>query len=275
MTTKTLEKATITVDVVKQYKPVDLLEQALMDSDVLSENFNKFHRYSTRNQMVLRRQGADEPMASFAGWKKEGRQVQKGAKALYVRRPVQVDDLDLPKVDGKYQKKTIFPFTKCSFRLSDTKMIDETADDKYINPTINADWKIIADNLKIEVKKFEMVDGNVQGYATGNSIAISELATNPAMIAYHEIAHVVLGHTKLTNSVPKGIRELQAEATAFIVAKTLGVKFNEEESQGYITHWQRHKNIDKVFINQILTAVDKMTKATLPKVEYKKKAKKK
>ncbi|WP_090721616.1 ImmA/IrrE family metallo-endopeptidase [Nitrosomonas sp. Nm166] len=74
--------------------------------------------------------------------------------------------------------------------------------------------------------KFDLYDDNCQGYASGTSIAINPLAQHPHKTRFHEIAHVVLGHTTehtMTDSeqTPRVIREVEAESVAFILLCTL------------------------------------------------------
>jgi hypothetical protein len=46
-----------------------------------------------------------------------------------------------------------------------------------------------------------MTDGNCQGYARQRTIAVSPLAELPEKTRFHELAHVVLGHTSLIQEV--------------------------------------------------------------------------
>ena len=65
---------------------------------------------------------------------------------------------------------------------------------------------------------FHHLDGNAQGYATGRTVAVSPVAFMPHRTLFHELAHVVLGHTAETarlvdtDRTPVSIREVEAEA---------------------------------------------------------------
>jgi len=50
--------------------------------------------------------------------------------------------------------------------------------------------------LNIEEVPFQEMNGNVQGYAVERSVAVSPLAPHPFKTFFHEMAHVVLGHTR-------------------------------------------------------------------------------
>jgi hypothetical protein len=69
---------------------------------------------------------------------------------------------------------------------------------------------------------FEHYDGNTQGYAKARTVAINPVAANPFKTLFHELAHVLIGHTAETamqddDRTPRDIREVEAEATAMLV----------------------------------------------------------
>src|SRR5205807_1446722 len=73
--------------------------------------------------------------------------------------------------------------------------------------------------LAITEEPFAALDGNCQGYARGRAIAVSPVAASPHKTRFHELAHVVLGHTtehEQTDSedTPRSLREVEAEAVA-------------------------------------------------------------
>jgi hypothetical protein len=43
--------------------------------------------------------------------------------------------------------------------------------------------------------EIDELNGNIQGFANGRGIAVSPLAALPHKTTFHEIAHIVLGHT--------------------------------------------------------------------------------
>ena len=60
----------------------------------------------------------------------------------------------------------------------------------------------------------------MQGYAKHRTVAINPIAEQPESTLFHELAHIVLGHTAegslnsdSTDRTPRDIRELEAEAT--------------------------------------------------------------
>jgi hypothetical protein len=82
--------------------------------------------------------------------------------------------------------------------------------------------------LHIEEIPFTDTDGNVHGYAQKSYVAISPVAALPAKTLFHEIAHVVLGHTQESSisdseRTPKNLREVEAESVALLLCESLGL----------------------------------------------------
>jgi hypothetical protein len=97
--------------------------------------------------------------------------------------------------------------------------------------------------LDITEKPFQHLDGNTQGYARGRAVAVSPIAALPFKTLFHELAHVVLGHTaeaELTDDerTPRSLREIEAEGTAMLVCAAMQLP-GVEYSRGYIQHWNR------------------------------------
>jgi hypothetical protein len=77
-------------------------------------------------------------------------------------------------------------------------------------------------------------DGNVMGFARGRGIAISPLNPLPHKTTFHELAHVLLGHTSEGDQndgelTPRNLRECEAESVALLCCAALdlpGVEFS-------------------------------------------------
>jgi len=85
------------------------------------------------------------------------------------------------------------------------------------------------------------MNGNIQGFARRREIAVSQVAALPIKTTFHEMAHVILGHTeseKLIDlaQIDRNIREVEAESVALICCESLGLP-GAEAARGYIQHW--------------------------------------
>lgn len=97
--------------------------------------------------------------------------------------------------------------------------------------------------LNVEEVGFALLDGNVQGYAVEQKISVSPVAALPWKTTFHELAHVLLGHTSEgqrsdDERTPRDLRECEAEAVALLCCEALGLP-GASEARGYIQSWWR------------------------------------
>lgn len=224
---------------------VDLLTRAVSEPGVISRAYRAFHGYSIGNQLLALWQCAERglqpgPINTFMGWKAKGRSVQKGAKAIVLCMPVTCRTRP-DRVEGDDQADQPTTFTRFVYRPH-WFVVSQTAGEPLADPTVGA-WsaeRALA-QLAITEEPFTMIDGNCQGYARGRSIAISPVAELPYKTRFHELAHVVLGHTSeqtLSDGprTPRSLAEVEAEAVALVCLEALDLP-GAEHCRGYIQHW--------------------------------------
>jgi hypothetical protein len=126
--------------------------------------------------------------------------------------------------------------------------------------------------LDVQETPFALLDGNTQGYAKRREISISPLAVLPHKTRFHELAHVVLGHTveadfQDTERTPKSLREVEAETVALICCETLSLD-GAEYARGYIQNWYgSSEQIPEQSAQKIFRAADLILRAGKPPVE--------
>lgn len=244
-----------------------LLSEAISKPGVISAAYSAFHNYSLGNQIHAYVQCAVRgiplgPIATFPGWKEKGRHVRKGEKAITLCMPVTCKGERISeKGEPEQYAFNRFVFRPSWFLLSQTDGADYAAEVK--SPAWDADRALAA--LEIQQAAFRHTDGNCQGYASGRSIAINPVAALPHKTRFHELAHVVLGHTAeatMSDSerTPQDIREVEAESVAYVLVSLLGLP-GQAESRGYIQHWLRGNEIPERSAQRIFTAADKILKA--------------
>ena len=249
-----------------------MLEEAVTKPGTLHEAYSRFWNYSLGNQilalMQCRERGIEPgPLAGFRRWKELGRHVRKGEKALSLCMPIQIKCKDW---DQKRQEnglvpeddagpvnglRTIFVFKKNWFVLS------QTEGEPYVpEPIPNWNKAAALAALNIREENFTMVDGNVQGYATGTTatVAVSPIAAMPAKTLFHEIAHVILGHH--ADGSLNSVREVEAECVALICCEVLGMP-GPEFSRAYVQHWLSGDSIPEKSAQRIFQAADRVLKA--------------
>jgi hypothetical protein len=113
---------------------------------------------------------------------------------------------------------------------------------------------------------FDACDGNVMGFARARTIAISPLNPMPNKTLFHELGHVLLGHTSEGEQndgelTPRNLREAEAEAVAMLCCAALDLP-GVAESRGYIQSWWGQGNpIPENSAQRVLKVADQILKA--------------
>jgi len=244
-----------------------LLEQAVNEPGILSSAYRAFHNYSLGNQLLAWAQCIERgiqpgPIATFERWKELGRYVRKGEKAITLCRPVTVKRTSTAD-DGTEQETaaTWFVYRPNWFVLAQT---DGQPLPEAGMPTWDKDRALVA--LDVTEVPFDALNGNCLGFAREQSIAINPVNPMPHKTRFHELAHVLLGHTSegMLNDgelTPRNLREVEVESVALICCAALGFP-GVEFSRGYIQSWWGAGNpIPERSAQRILKAADQILKA--------------
>jgi antirestriction protein ArdC len=266
-----------------------LLIDAVNKPGVISTAYSAFWNYSTSNQLLalfecLARSIEPGPIHTFGGWLKFNRHVRKGEKAITLcvprtvkRKPLSPEAADTiasdtSSGDGGERSNgeatiTVFAYRPHWFVLS------QTDGESYV-PLAIPEWDeaLALHVLQIDRVPFHHTDGNCQGYATGRSFAVSPVAYLPHRTCFHELAHIVLGHTlelqglsDTDERTPRDVREVEAEAVSLICCQSLGLS-GERESRGYLQHWLGRQRIEERSAQRIFKAADTILRAGRPTV---------
>jgi len=238
---------------------MELLKAAVSEPGKMMEGYRVFHNYSIGNQILAMLQsgeGKEGPINTYKGWQALGRQVRKGEKAIELCMPVTIKREN---EEGEPDVFTKFIYRRNWFFLSQTDGAD------YVAPAIPGfDVSKAMESLEIEQVSFTLSNGNVQGYATGRQIAINPVAQMPFKTTIHEIAHIVHGHTGTamhdTQELPRDLREVEAEGTAYLVCAALGLP-GLEYPRGYIQTWLQGRELTEKTARRIVSVADKIMKA--------------
>jgi hypothetical protein len=241
-----------------------LISEALTAPGNLYDTYSRFHDYSLGNMMLFRQQGLFEPVASYNTWKRLGRQVTRGARASEVIVPVMVtEEVETLEQQRERVARLIgFKVVPAVFGYSQT-----SGPEIAPKPTPGWDLQTALDKLGIREREFDQTNGNMAGYSIGVEYAINPVAPNPTKTRYHEIAHILLGHTighgLEGESYHRGVQEFQAETAAYLVMNELGVldERTAEISRGYINHWLGDERPPDKAFQQVFTAADRIFRA--------------
>jgi len=246
---------------------VDLLRSAVSDPGIVSAAYRQFHNYSLDNQLLawgqcLERGIQPGPIATFPKWKELGRYVRKGERAITLCQPVTVkraiggdDGADEPGVFTRFIYKPHW------FVLAQTDGTD-------IPPAPIPIWDAVRALAVLDVPEvpFDATNGNVLGFARERSIAINPVNPMPHKTRFHELAHVLLGHTAEGvqadgEITPRDLQECEAEAVALLCCAALDLP-GVEHCRGYIQSWWGAGNpIPERSAQRVLKAADQILKA--------------
>lgn len=200
------------------------------------EVLSKFHQYSFGNCMLIAIQRPDAThVAGFHRWKKLGRYVKKGEKGILILAPVvRRRRADERSADGAEDEAAEGSRESiCGFRAVYVFDVSQT-DGKDL-----PEFSQIAGDPGDQVERLEDVVrshgielvyedhlGGADGRSEGGRIALREglpPAEHFAVLA-HELAHELLHRAERRKETTRKIRELEAEAVAFVIAKAAGLE---------------------------------------------------
>ena len=261
-----------------------ILVNAVAKPGVVAKAYSQFWSYSVGNQLLawfqcIQRGIEPGPIHTFMGWKELGRYVKKGEKALTLCMPVTIkrrrnDDRDRDGAaettaagDGAERINEAASFTRFVYRPN-WFVLSQTEGKEYV-PAELPEWQegLALETLNIQRIRFAHPDGNTQGYAAERQVAVSPIAFMPHRTLFHELAHVVLGHTEELRRMddgneptPRDLREVEAECVALICCQSLKLG-GEEFSRGYIQHWLKGETIPERSAQRIFKAADQVLRA--------------
>lgn len=237
-----------------------LLNEALTVPGRLSDTYCRFYNYSYLNQVLLMMQGAREPVATYKRWQGMGRQVLKGSKSMAILRPLMAKRTDEHGKEETFVRG--FKMVNCLFTVSQT----EGDPLPEVQPREWSKERALG-ALAISQVPFDMLDGNTQGYSVGNTIAISPVAKYPTKTLFHELAHVVHGHTAPSEldeyRSHRGLKEFEAEGSAYLAMHELdlGDHMDPAESRAYIRGWLGSRTPSDQSIKRVFAATSKILEA--------------
>jgi antirestriction protein ArdC len=245
----------------------DLLQSAVNEPGTISAAYSQFHNYSLGNQILAwvqcRARGLQPgPLATFVRWKELGRYVRRGEKALTLCQPVTIKR----KADEQTEGAEEAVFTRFVYRRAWFVLTQTDGRDLPIAPAPEWDRATALSVLDIREVGFDELDGNVLGFARRRDVAINPINPHPYKTLFHELAHVVLGHTsegEQTDSdrTPRSLREAEAECVALLCCEALGFG-GAAESRGYVQGWWGVGNpIPERSAQRILKAADQILRA--------------
>lgn len=214
---------------------------------------SRFHGYSLSNTMLIMMQCENaSQVAGFAAWKKMGRYVKKGEKAIKIFAPLhhKVIEEDANGNEVEYTRLH-------GFRL--VNVFDVSQTDGMPLPENPLQFSISEDEVEgldslvsaitsvasYPVEYSSISEKDVSGYCNhqAKKITISSdlKGVGKVNVLLHETAHSLLHAGSKLSSQEK---EVEAESVAYIVSRYLGID-TSEASFGYVASWAASMNDDE------------------------------
>ena len=212
---------------------------------------SRFHNYSFGNVLEIARQMPTATrVASFWTWKNLGRSVNAGAKGIRILPPIvgvrRKKDKEAEKDITKQNERVLLGFRNAYvFDISQTNGVDlPTMHEVSGDPGENIDR--LAAFLK--GKGIQLVYNDkiapALGMSYGGRIAIlpGQSKAEEFSTLVHEAAHEMLHKAERRTATTKTVRELEAEAVAFVVGKAVGL-VSGTASADYIQLYQGNASL--------------------------------
>ena len=188
---------------------------------------SRFHRYSFHNTILI---WTHKPNATFVAgfrkWHRLGRYIKKGEKGIPIFAPLiiktKAQKTD-PFEDEEEEEEVIRYKVVYVWDISQTegKPIPQAPDIKTVSGKTDLlpQLENVAKSYRISVK-YSDIEGKY-GISTGGEVVILKSLSDEEKFhtLVHEIAHELLHQSPDGRALPKKLRELEAEATAYVVCR--------------------------------------------------------
>ena len=220
-----------------------LLVEAVNKPGLIMKAYSNFHSYSLGNQLLAlvqcQMRGLQPgPINTFPKWQELGRHVKRGERALMLCMPI-----TCKRRDERTDEEANGEGTFTSFVYRARWVVLTQTEGEALQPQMIPEWdaKRALGALAIDQIPFDSTDGNCQGFARKRQIAINPVAQLPHKTLFHELAHVVIGHTTEadfadTEKTPRNLREVEAEAVALLCCESLELE-GADYCRGYLQNW--------------------------------------
>jgi antirestriction protein ArdC len=207
--------------------------------EVLEWYNNHFHSFSLSNCFLIMSQLPHATQcAGYKQWSKMGCQVRKGESALWIRAPWlrKMTDQDT----GEIEQKLVGYIAVAVFDISQVDGADNLPSHRH---PLEGDYASLYTHALEQIRKQgievneRFISAHTHGISKGGVIEIHQPLSigEKLLVLLHETAHEVLHKDETRKETPKRQRELEAEATSFLLAKSLGL--DNPFSRDYITDY--------------------------------------
>jgi len=259
-----------------------ILHIALTQPGVMNQAYRAFHNYSIGNQLLAALQLLERglplaPVTSLNAWREKGRFAKKGEKAISLFMPISMKrraGKDAPANSAESGEAGAAGEGGGTFNMFMLRpnwfSLNQTEGDEFAVESVTPAWDAATAMAALDIieEPFEHLQGNHLGYARARSIGLNPLNPLKHKTRFHEMAHVVLGHTAVADmhddqALTRQIEEAEAEGVAYLLCALLDLP-GQAESRFYIQGWLRGGTLPEKSAKRIFGAADRITKAEQP-----------
>jgi antirestriction protein ArdC len=188
----------------------------------------RFPRYSFRNQLLIAAQRPDATrVAGFQTWRQLGRWVKRGEKGIVIVAPLPLRRAEAAEgedADVSLAFKAVYVF---DVSQTDGEPLPELAATQGDPADHLVRLRAVITDRGIRLRYCEDLDG-ADGASGGGLILVRSglTAGEEFAVLVHEFAHELLHQGERRLAVPKRVRELEAEAVAYVVSEAIGLNTN-------------------------------------------------
>jgi hypothetical protein len=230
----------------------------------------QFSHYSFHNQILISIQRPEaRRVAGFNAWRKLGRYVRKGSKGIAIlapcisRKPVETDDSDTQKLQRLVGFRTCWIFAEEDTEGQPLPQLTTSAESggEELLPRLEEASK----RLNVVLDYDDGLTSGVDGFSSGGRIVVRAGLSTPAKCAVivHELCHEDLhqGDHHLEARVKSKLqRELEAEATAYVVMRHFGI---EHVASNYLATY----SVDGAQLRQSLETISAAARRLIKAIE--------
>ena len=241
MSTKSIERTKELLDQLKDR--IDQVQSSEEFKKILA-TMAKFHSYSWRNCLLISMQCPyATKVAGYRTWQKMGRNVKKGESAIWIFAPMTFKRKDEDEEDDEQIVTMFRPVPVFDYGQTEGEPLPalETTSIANTHEELLEKLKTLSSKLKIEVT-FEELPG-IEGVSKIGQVVIDSRknSTEQSIILIHELAHEIIhDSSQVRHQLTTEQKEMEAEATAWIVAQHIGLP--ETNSDRYLALY--HKSYD-------------------------------
>ena len=207
------------------------------------DTMSRFHSYSWTNSLLIMMQNPEATLvAGFQRWLKQGRHVRKGEKGIGIMAPLVYrnrDDSNGQHSGPSQQTDSNGERSIRGFKIVHVFDVTQTEGDELPElARIGGEPGQLLGSLEELIRangivlKDEVLPGGVQGISRKGEIGIAEGLDSPERFAVlaHELAHEWMHDVDQSQSLPKTVRETEAEAVAYVVCRSFGLDCSTRSS---------------------------------------------